>query len=98
MKRIVLVLALILAGCQGGPSPAQLVTTGCQSYASLLFSLAGFRQAGKLTPSQVAAVDQTRQVVNPICSSPTPPTDANMALAQIQGAIDQFASIQAGVK
>lgn len=85
-------MALLTSGCAGNPT-----LTACNTYDSTLFSLAGFRKAGRLNAAQIAAVESARTVANPICEQPTPPSDPT-SLATVQSAIDALAATQAGVK
>lgn len=60
-------LALLLAGCATGYSLDQQAYLSCSAYANTLNALAGYRAAGKLSPSQVQTVTAASSVIGPAC-------------------------------
>lgn len=91
-----LVFLLALAACQTADST---VVTLCGGYAVSLSTLADLRLAGKLSPTVIAAVDQERAVMNPVCMAPTLPTKLDGVTATATAAsMDALKNIIAGVK
>ncbi len=81
MKRILLCGALVatLAACAHDKiSPAESILLSCDAFASGLTSLAPLRADGKLSDGTVRLVDQTRAVVDPICTGDAPDVDATV--------------------
>lgn len=96
----VALLALALTACAGDP-PAVVaqknLITACNGVATALISLAGYRQTGKLNADTIQAVDQIRQVAEPICTGPMP-VDVQGALTSVQAALLRLQTIQAATK
>lgn len=74
-KLLILPLALfLLSGCEtlglnNGPNLQEQLLITCKGYSATLTSLAGFRQAGKLSENQIQTVDELRPSLNEACSS-----------------------------
>ena len=70
MRRTLLLVVLLTAGC-ASHEPLVAVGVACDAYASALTVVAGLNQRGKLSPSQVGAVDGVVAMVSPICTNPS---------------------------
>lgn len=95
---ILLAASLSLYACAGDkaiPAKAELLT--CESYASALASLAGFKDAGKLNAGTIAIVDHVRDTLNPICLGPTPDVDATVKDVAVDAGVQILNSILATV-
>jgi hypothetical protein len=93
-------MAMFAAGCAskvaGGLSTVQtaaLVT--CGSEVAAVNVLADLRRAGKLSASQIAAVDADIRIVDPICSNSSPDTLLSAAEA---AAASELITLAGGVK
>lgn len=81
MKRffIIGVVGLALAGCSSDKiTPAESILLSCDAFASALTVLTPLRADGKLSDGTVKLVDQTRAVVDPICTGDAPDVDATV--------------------
>lgn len=78
MKKTMGALAFVLVVASACAAPREAPLYGCNAYAAALTTLAAFRSQGKLSVAQVGVVDRVRGVVNPICTAPTPPTNADV--------------------
>lgn len=91
---------LDMGGCAAlkGPQAEQKsVVTACNGYASALATAAAFRAQGKLSTSQVNAINNVISIAHPICSASTIP-NTQTALAQVETATAQLAAVNAKVK
>ena len=96
MYRALLLVVLLTVGC-APHQPLVAVGVACDSYASSLRVVAGMNERGRLSPSQVRAVDQVVAMVSPICSNPSSPTavealdkveEGVKALLRVRGDVD----------
>lgn len=98
---ILIISAMVsLTGCAAlkGPQAEQKsVVTACNGYASALATAAAFRAQGKLSKSQVSAINNVISIAHPICSAPTIP-NTQTALAKIETATSQLVSVNQKVK
>ena len=92
LKRFLAALVLVggVAGCaqvsdfiSGDDQRATRVA--CRAYSGTLNVLAQFRVAGKLSDAQVDAVNDSIEVVKPICSAPVAPTGAEVVAQVTKG-------------
>lgn len=74
-------------------STAQTVTDSCLTADRMLKAAISLDAQGKLTATQVNAVSVSGATINGFCSQSAPPTDAQAALAGINGAITSLATI-----
>lgn len=89
------VFALVLVSCATADKTA---ITLCSGYAVTLSTLADFRASGKLSTGTIAAVDQARGVLNPICLTDPMPTTLDAAtLAAATASIASLKTIITGV-
>lgn len=98
MKRFLIIAAvgLALAGCAKDKiSPAESVLLSCDAYASALKSLAPLRAADKLSAGTVKIVDDTRAIVEPICTGNAPDVDASVKDTAIKSGTALLVSIAA---
>lgn len=94
MNRILLAAVLVvgLAGCTTTtpPSPEAVVTESCLAYGHSLSVLAAARYQGRLTPAQIATVNQANSVVVPLCTTPTPPTGAATVIDSVNQTLENL--------
>lgn len=89
----ILPAALVLVALAGCSNTAQTVTDACLTADHMLKAAITLDQAKKLSPSQVNAITVSGATINGFCSQSAPPTDAQAALAGINGAIASLATI-----
>lgn len=95
-------LPLALDSCAGSST----ITDGqkalisiCGGYAQTLGVLTVFKQQGKLSNAILADVDQTNQIVGPLCDPAKPlPTDATSAINTVRPLITKLAGYITGAK
>jgi hypothetical protein len=99
------VLALALAGCATAgtaptsPTPvAQGAISLCNAAGSALTVLASARAQGKLTATQITEVHDAETLTDPVCLSPTPPSDAVAAARAFATGLAALVSLQMSVK
>lgn len=98
MKRFLIVAAvgLALAGCAKDKiSPAESVLLSCDGFASALNAVTPLRAQGKLSAGTINLVDQTRAVVDPICTGNAPDVDASVKDTAVKNGIALLTSIAA---
>jgi hypothetical protein len=81
MRLISLLAVLVLAGCL--TTGSQQLVVACRTAASTLVSLTVLKAQGKLSPTQIAAIDGAVVTIDPLCGSDTPP-DVKTALATVE--------------
>lgn len=84
--------AVLLAACTGAQSPQVRLAATCQAYASTLASLASVKD--EMTDEQIAAVDATRTIVNPLCLSDQAPDDTLEALRAVRDELRRLNRIE----
>lgn len=91
------VIALGLAGCaangEQGISPAEGTLQTCQTYAVALNTLAGFREAGKLSNGQIEIVDDAKSYIGPYCKGQAPDVDAKIVDVAIDAGVRVLQSV-----
>ncbi len=75
----------------------QSFITGCDSYNALIVFMTQEATNKKLSSGQIATVNQVRQIVYPICSSPMP-ANVTQAIAEITAGTNQLSVIQKQLK
>lgn len=81
MKRYLIagLTAFVIAGCASDKiTPAESILLSCDGFASALTVLTPLRADGKLSDGTVKLVDQTRAIVDPICTGDAPDVDATV--------------------
>lgn len=84
-------VALTIAACSAngkkGLSPAETALSTCEGYAVALNTLAGFREAGKLSEGQIEIVDDAKSYVGPYCKGKAPNVDAKIVDVAIDAGV-----------
>lgn len=91
MRKSVLLLAFVCAAC--ALSTEDKIALACQTYASSLATLSMAKAAGDLSTDQIAAVNDVREVVNPVCLDGDW-TSADRALADTEAGIAELAAVE----
>lgn len=91
-----LALALCLTGCASQPIEAQLATA-CNQIATAYTEAAILKAGGKLSATQIAAINATIPVAIQACDPSNPPTDINAAILSLTTALQTVTLAQAGV-
>lgn len=78
-----------LAACATpAPAPETIVTEACNVYGRSLSVLAVARIQGRLTPEQIATVNQSNSIVVPLCTAPTPPAGAATVIESVNRTLE----------
>ena len=96
MTRIAAIaIALALAGCAATGTPSTtMVSQGATSLCNFAASSLKLLTPMKLTPAQVQSVHDAEMLTDPVCLSPTPPTDAVQAAADLAAGLAMLAAIK----
>lgn len=100
MRRLLFpIIALgLMAACstQSDPAVARIenLTTACEGIAGAVRTLTAARGAQKLSPGQIALVNELEPAAKAVCSVP-PPLDTVTALARARSALAQMSAIAA---
>lgn len=83
-------ILLAMAACvtPAPVTPQGAVLQSCSVYGRSLSTLAAARYQGKLNADQIASVDALNTVVIPVCTSTTPPADAQATLDSANRALE----------
>ena len=74
-------------------APQQAFIDGCDSYNSLIVFLTQEATLKKLSGGQIATVNQVRQIVYPICSSPMP-ANPTQATSEVLSGVSKLGAIK----
>lgn len=98
-KKLLLTGALLvsLSACSNngdkGISAAEGALSTCQGYAVALNTLAGFREAGKLSSGQIRIVDDAVDYVGPYCKGPAPDVDSKLKDVAVDAGVRVLQSV-----
>lgn len=91
-----------LVGCASTATTSPAVSQGaislCNAAGNALTVLASARAQGKLSVKQVAEVHDAETLTDPVCLSPTPPSDAVAAARAFATGLAALVSLQMSVK
>jgi len=90
VKKLLIVGALVLAGCAG--SQSQQLLTFCEAHDSSVRALAPQAAVGALTQGQVDAVDRSIVVADGVCTGTVP--DFSTALSVMEAELLRMAIIR----
>lgn len=98
MKPLVIALGcLLVTGCaangERGISPAEAALATCESYATTLNTLAGFREQDKLSKGMIEVVDQTIAYVGPYCKGQAPDVNASVKNIAVDAGVRVLQSV-----
>lgn len=101
MKLIIMAIStMALTGC--ATAPGQIAaqtqfTQACGAYGVAFATALQLREAGQLSPAQIADVSQNDQIITPLCTGPMP-TNAAAATTEVMAAVTTLAVISKGKK
>lgn len=96
LKPIVVAIGLLVAACSTQFTVSDQVFLNCTGYAKALESLAVHKKAGSLSPETIAAVDEVRNIANPVCTGQIDPDNvAAKELLEIQKNIQKLIELNA---
>lgn len=90
---VLCVAVLVLAACSNA---TQDLANACSGAAASLSSAADLKKLGKLSADSVSKVNIAAQLVNPICTSPTPPVDLSTGISVVTQEAGVVAAIVKG--
>ena len=103
MKKLILFTAILsLSGCALSPAAnTQTVaaqtqfTQACGAYGVAFATALQLREAGQLSPAQIADVSRNDQLITPLCTGPMP-TNATAATTEVMAAVTTLAVLSKG--